>query len=231
MYAIIRQGNGKFYTTMVFGYYDYPKNEWDYMHRYCVVLNEEKNGLILQPVFAEKELVPTVIFTDNDESNWKKINDNIMSVFFLPTEELYNWVLDQKVPDDLLQKCIAMDAEYDYNPYPYILNEKDVHDLLWAVGGFHDGKISEIKQTGDVLYVAMTDIWGCNLEMWFEGDTEYDISSRNPELYDPYWGGGTIFFHEDHIYLVDDEYATIANVTNGWCWFKARKMKYHLIPV
>lgn len=137
MYAIIRQGNGKFYTTTVFGYYDYPKNKWDYKHRYCVVLNEEKNSLILQPMFAEKGLVSTVIFTDNDESNWKKINDNIMSVFFLPTEELYNWVLDQKVPDDLLQKCIAM----------------------------------------------------------------------------------------------DDEYATIENVTNGWCWFKARKMKYHLIPV
>lgn len=66
MYAIIRQGNGKFYTTMVFGYYDYPKNKWDYKHRYCVVLNEEKNGLILQPMFAEKGLVSTVIFTDND---------------------------------------------------------------------------------------------------------------------------------------------------------------------
>ena len=73
-------------------------------------------------------------------------------------------------------------------------------------------------------------MWGCDIEVWFSGEVSYDTSSRNPEEFDPYWGDSTVFFHDGFVYLIDDEYATVENAKDGWCWFKARHMKYHVIP-
>lgn len=117
--------------------------------------------------------------------------------------------------------------EYSFNEYPKIRSELDIRNLDWAVGGFHDGRIEKLEKDGDQLYVRFSDLWGCNLEIWFEGDIEYDVSSRDPELYDPYWFGGTVIIQDGFIYLIDDEDATVEDVAKGWCYFKARKMKYH----
>ena len=44
MYAIIREGDGRFYTSMVFGYHKIN----DITYR--IILNKEKTALIKQPV-------------------------------------------------------------------------------------------------------------------------------------------------------------------------------------
>lgn len=48
----------------------------------------------------------------------------------------------------------------------------------------------ELKRKGygndGTLYLRFDGNWGCEIEMWFWGDLEYDTSSRNPEEYDSY---------------------------------------------
>ena len=84
MYAIIREGNGSFYTSMVFGYYK-SSNYDDYKNSFYIVLNKEKKALIKQPVFQQdtKYLNTMVLITDADDSNWNKINRYEGSITFI----------------------------------------------------------------------------------------------------------------------------------------------------
>ena len=54
MYAIIREGNGKFYTSMVFGYYKSSADS-DYKNRFWIILNKEKTALVKQHVLQQME--------------------------------------------------------------------------------------------------------------------------------------------------------------------------------
>lgn len=96
MHAIIRQGNGKYYISSVFGYYSDVKSEDDYQRylerihsTYYVVFNEEKTKLIkwfnIQP--DTEYLIKQVLIIDFDESGWI-INeqDDTGGVEFLPRE-------------------------------------------------------------------------------------------------------------------------------------------------
>lgn len=233
MYAIVREGNGQYYMSMVFGYYDMGRNSNDYKHRYWVVLNKEKTALVNQATLFpdSKTLSPVVLIVDSDESNWRKDNDKMQSVDFLPTETLFDLIENNTISEELLQLCIILDKEYVYNPYPEVSSEKDIKDLEeWVAGRFHDAYISKLEESENELYVYFKGMWGCDIEVWFSGEVSYDTSSRNPEEFDPYWGDSTVFFHDGFVYLIDDEYATVENAKDGWCWFKARHMKYHVIP-
>lgn len=233
MYAIVREGNGQYYMSMVFGYYDKGRGQNDYGHRYWVVLNKDKTALINQAALFpdSRYLSPAVLIVDSDQTNWRMDNDKKQSVDFLPTEKLFKLIESNTVPEDALQQCINLDNEYVYNPYPEISTEKDIENFIdWVAGGFHDAYISKVEESENELYVYFKGMWGCDIEVWFSGDVSYDTSSRNPEESDPYWFDSTLFFHEGFLYLIDDECATIENTRDGWCWFKARYMKYHVIP-
>lgn len=66
--------------------------------------------------------------------------------------------------------------------------------------------------------------------MWFSGDVSYDVSSRNPEEFDPYWLDSTMVLKDGFIYLVDEGDMEIEDIGEAFCWFKARNVKYHIIP-
>ena len=68
------------------------------------------------------------------------------------------------------------------------------------------------------------------MEVWFSGDLEYDTSSRDPEECDPYWYGSAVILHNGFVYFVDEEDMTVDKITPGYCYFKARHMKYKVIP-
>lgn len=80
------------------------------------------------------------------------------------------------------------------------------------------------------LHLIFDGIWGCNIEMWFWGDLEYDTESRNPEFEDPYWFDSTLIMQDGFIYLVDGEDMTVDEITSEYCYFKAIHMKYKIIP-
>ncbi|MCI8491313.1 MAG: hypothetical protein HFJ04_13925 [Lachnospiraceae bacterium] len=73
-------------------------------------------------------------------------------------------------------------------------------------------------------------MWGCKIEILLEGDISYQTESRNPELYDPYWYGATMIRQDGYIYLMDEEDMKVEDISDESCWFRSRRVKYHVIP-
>ena len=145
-------------------------------------------------------------------------------------EVLLSLVDSNNVPIEFTQKCIDMDSSYYYESIREIVTSEDIRDLEWVSGGFHDAYISEMKDNGDQLYLLFDGTWGCKIEVWFDGDLSYDISVRNSELYDPYWVGSTVSIQDGFVYLIDEEGVSVEDINSNYCWFKAKNMKYRVIP-
>ncbi len=231
MYAIIREGDGRFYTSTAFGYYK-SSDKKDYKNRFWVILNKDKTALIKQPVFKQntKYLIPMILITDADESDWNKISDNEESVNFLPTHELPSMIDNNTVPSELTKKCIELDSAYRYESIRNVNNLNDIRDLECVSCGFHDAFIAEMKEYDDSLYVLFDGTWGCKIEVWFEGDVYYNVSSIDPKTMDPYWYDCTIMIEDGFVYLVDEADVSVSEINSEYCWFKARTMKYRVIP-
>ncbi len=240
MYAIVRQGEGKFYVSPVFGYYNDVKSKDDYQRYlesiytpYYVIWDEKGEQLIrcFKMQQNTKYLIPQILIIECSQDDWILDEDGIGGVDFLP-RELADQIIDSgEIPSEIFEKCKAVSKEYTYEPVQEIVTEKDIHNLEWVSGDFHDAYIEECKLLDDgSLYVLFDGIWGCEIEIWFSGDIEYDISSRNPDEDDPYWYGSTVMIQDGYIYLVDEEEMSVEQISEGYCWFKARHMKYHIIP-
>lgn len=240
MHAIIRQGEGKYYVSTVFGYYQDVKSEDDYQRYlerihspYYVVWDEDHEKLVkcfaMQP--NTKYLIPLVLVIDSDQTGWIVDEDGIGGLEFLPRHLADDCIEQGSLPESILQKCREADSGYTYEPYKEIKSEKDILDLQWASGYFHDARIAKGELQNDKkLYLLFDGIWGCSIEMWLWGDLEYDTSSRDPEECDPYWFGSTILFQDGFIYFVDEDEMKVDQITEEYCFFKARHLKYHIIP-
>ena len=137
----------------------------------------------------------------------------------------------EQQPPDIIDKCLEMDTGYVYDETPEIKVETDTENLEWASGGFHDARIlkEELQEDG-TLYLRFDGTWGCEIEVWFWGDLEYDTSSRDPELYDPYWFGSTVILQDGFVFFVDDDDMTVDQITKDYCYFKARSSSIFPIP-
>ncbi|HCT91351.1 MAG TPA: hypothetical protein DF613_08220 [Lachnospiraceae bacterium] len=240
MHALIRQGNGKYYVSAVFGYYRdieseeghrrYPENIYE---PYYVVFDPGKTHLIrwstMQP--DTEYLIPQLLIVDSDRQDWILADDHTGGVHFLTREAADKMIAEGTVPQDILEKCLKIDRGYIYNEYPEVINEKDIENLYWASGGFHDAYIQQQKLLDDgILYLKFDGTWGCTIEVWFWGDLAYSTDSRDAEFSDPYWFGSTVILQNGFVYFVDGEDMRVEDIGEGYCWFRARHMKYHIIP-
>lgn len=240
MHAIIRQDDGKYYVSAVFGYYrdvtateDYKRYIESIHKPYWIVWDSEKKRLIrwLSMVPDTKYIIPQILIVDSERNNWNLDEEEVGCVDFLSRELLDSFLDDEIQPEEILSKCRAMDAGYVYNEITEVKNQQDIEDLNWVFGGFHDARIAKEKLQNDgTLYLRFDGTWGCEIEVWFSGDLEYDTSSRAPEECDPYWYGSTVILHNGFVYFVDEEDMTVDKITSGYCYFKARHMKYKVIP-
>ena len=240
MHAIIRQDDGKYYVSAVFGYYrdvtateDYKRYIESIHKPYWIVWDSEKKRLIrwLSMVPDTKYIIPQILIVDSERNNWNLDEDGVGCVDFLSRELLDSFLDDEIQPEEILSRCRAMDAGYVYNEITEVKNQQDIEDLDWVSGGFHDARIAKEKLQDDgTLYLRFDGTWGCEIEVWFSGDLEYDTSSRDPEECDPYWYGSAVILHNGFVYFVDEEDMTVDKITPGYCYFKARHMKYKVIP-
>ena len=225
MHAIVREKNGNYYITPVFGYLGGK-------YQYYFVWNKDRNRISKLSVYEEngRYLTRGIIIVDSDQSNWIMDENGIGCIDFLTLDQLEEIVCMNDQPEDILKKCREMDEGYEYEERPEIKTEKDTEDLMWAAGCFHDAFIEkEEMQEDGKLYVLFDGIWGCKVEMWFWGNLEYDTSSR-AEYGDKWWMDSSILFEDGFIYLVDDEGITVDKISKGYCFFKARHVQYHIIP-
>ena len=240
MYAIVRQGDGKYYTSVVFGYYQSVTATDDYQrylerihNRWFIVLNAEKTALVKQVIYDpnNKYLIPLVLITDEDTSGWTLREDYQGAVDFLPEAALFEMVERGEVPEELLRRCIELDKQARYEPYPEIRTQRDIENLECVSGYFHDAYIDKLETLENgALYLLFDGVWGCKIEMWFAGDVAYAVESRNPEKWDQYWMDSTVLLQDGYIWLIDDADMTPEELNDGYCWFRARRVKYHVIP-
>lgn len=240
MHAIIRQGNGKYYVSAVFGYFKdirsadaHERYLEDTYKSFYVIWDEKKEKLIRWFAMEQNTrfLIPQVLVVDSEQEDWVKDEDGSEHVSFLSREEASKVCDSGYLTQDLREKCLLVDDGYGFDPYPEIRTQRDIDNLDWVSGNFHDAYIKEIKtlDSGE-LYVLFDGVWGCKIELWFRDDVEYDISSRDVEAYDIYWFGSTVILQDGFVYLVDDKDMTVEQIDKGFCYFKARHMKYHVIP-
>ena len=70
MHAIVRKGNGEYYTSVILGCYD---DSNDYTHRYFIVLNESKDKITKQAMFnpdKKPHLDQMVLLIDDNQNDW-----------------------------------------------------------------------------------------------------------------------------------------------------------------
>jgi hypothetical protein len=241
MYGIVKKSDGKYYTSMIFGYY-YSVDATDEYEQYLqriynqayFVLNEDKTKLVKKPIFEKdnRYLDPQVLVTDSDDSDWIYSDERNGLVDFLT--EFKDCDIENQLPNYVLQKCIDLDATYHYIEYPEIRTKTDIQNFMTVTGGMHDARIENVEEVdGNSIHVTFEGVWGAKLEIWFAGDVSYDIEGRNPKYCDPYWFDGSVFFQDGFVWLVDDENIESLDEpieTTGYVWFKARKMTYHITP-
>ncbi|WP_343208026.1 hypothetical protein [Anaerolentibacter hominis] len=233
MNAIIRQGNGEYYCSAVFGCYDDGKEAYSY-GMYYIVLNQNKTKLVKQPLFhpdRSQSLDKMVLIFDGDQTNWVVDEKGFGGVDFLPKEESLRIVDTGRIDDDLLNKCLQMDSSVQFSEYNEIKTEQDMERFMMVTGGFHDAVISKLEQKQDgSVSVSFDGIWGCSVEIYFQGDVTYCTESRNPALHDPYWFDASVLMENGYFIFVDEENVSADVINDNYCWFRAKSMAYHLIP-
>ena len=240
MHAMVCQGNGKYYISAVFGYFrditaidEHEKYIQSIYNPYWIVWDEEKKRLIkwLNMVPNDKYINPQILIIDSEQKNWNMDDDGVGCVDFLSRDLLDSFLDKEQQPEDILEKCRLMDAGYIYEEIQEIKGQNDIENLYLASGYFHDAYIAkeELQQDG-TLYLKFEGCWGCEIEIWLWGELEYDTSSKNSDCYDNYWYSSTILQEDGFIYFVDDNNMTVDKIGKGYCYFKARHMKYRIIP-
>ncbi len=233
MHALIRKGNGEYYISAVFGYYSDKKNK-DYYGTYYVVFDENKEKLIKQQTFNPKSkpnLELMVLIVEPDTAGWNEDEHGFGGVEFLSKDDIDYITYKGECPEDIMRKCHELDDSFQYTEYNEIHDAHDIDRLMNVSGYFHDAYIKEIKETENGLYVLFDGAWGCRIELYFEGDISYDLGYRaDPENHDQWWYGSTMLIRDGFIYFIDDDDMTVEAIEPGYCWFKARKVKYKVIP-
>ena len=232
MHAIIRKGNGEYYTSALFGYYSDKKSEYNY-GAYYIALDETKEHLIKQQLFDPRkkpQLDLMVLIVDPDRSGWSEDEHGFGGVDFLSKDEALMIIHEGTCPDEVLEKCRELDSRFHYTEYNEIADDTDIDRLMNVSGWFHDAVIKKMEERDDRLRVLFDGVWGCKIEVFFEGDISYNTESRNPEFYDPYWGGSTMIHQNGYFYFVDEDNMKVEDIREGYCWFKARKVAYRVIP-
>lgn len=238
MYAMIRLGNGKFYTSYVYGYFCPVTAEEDYQrylervhNRYYLVLNEEKNCIVKQFVFNRQNspyLDQSIIIVDDNIDDWE-IDEGGQGCISL-LKKYDPSAIEQSICQEDLLRCLELDKNFIYEPIQTVSNQMDISRLLTASGEFHDACIEKYHSDDDSLYVLFESVWGYRIEVWFDGDVSWSMDSRDPEKCDPYWLIANVFIKDNWIYLVDEGIDDPNEINENYCWFKARRMRYHIIP-
>lgn len=238
MHALILQGNGQYYLSYVFGYYRDSDTENVYdggRTRYWIVWNRNRKRLIrwYDLVQGSPYLILQTLIVDSDQSNWNKDDSDYGygCVDFLSKDLLDSIVDAEEQPEDILARCRAIDEGYVYNDVQEIRTQKDIDDLWWASGGFHDAyiKSKEFEEDG-TLHVLITGTWSCHIEMWFCGDAACDEDTTDPDFFDSYGWGSTVVLQDGFIYFVEDDDRVEDKVNDARWYFKARHMRYKVIP-
>lgn len=156
MYAIVRNKDGTYYTSMVFGYFckmtetdDYKRYLESIHNQFYLVLNEAKDCLIKKYFFPKenKYLDPQILIVDTEQKDWILDEEHHGCASFLCGVDFDADELE--VDPSILGKCIAMDTMQSYQEIVEVKSEADIENLCCVSGCFHDAYIKKCERLGD----------------------------------------------------------------------------------
>ncbi len=248
MHVIVRQGNGKYYVSAVFGIYrdtDEEKDDFllDDKSAYYIILNEEKTALVRQ-YYTDYSInygIRTILEVESSAEGWTVDNNGLGGVDFLPKALALKLTDGKVIPQSLLQKCLEIDRSFCYDEYREVLGEKDAADFRAATNDLYEVKLKAFVELEPGEYYALfEDGWGFDLEMWFGGNVNYNLQS---DLYrcNSKWIGAQFGIYNGTIYLTDsfdgpeaifdDEPALDEYRQSCFRWIKAERARYRIIPL
>ena len=237
MYAIVRNGKGHFYTSAVFGYFcevtatdDYERYLERIHNQFYFVLDEKKERLVKKYVFPKeiKCLDPQILILDTDQTEWTLTSDGQGCISILNGIDLLSD--DFILSEEQLSRCKIIDLQYTYHEIQEISSDNDIKNFDRVSGNLHDAYIKKCEKNNDEIYVLFDGVWGCQIELWFSGNVDFCIESRNPEINDPYWFGSTLIYENGYFYLVDEEDMKVSDITDAYCHFRGQHLRCRVIP-
>lgn len=240
MMAIVKQEDGRHYTSCIFGTYckiTGARGSWqegmEKLHnRFFLVFDRDKTKLIKVYIYPweEEYLAPKILILDTEDAQWRYLDEEKKQgcVDFL--EGLDTEAEEITLTAEQLKKCHAMENNCSYEPYSEIRSEKDAQALLTAAGYFHDGYVKSYTRTEDCVYVLIKGCWGCSVELWFVGNPEAVFPSEAAFDCTEYWFEATILHENGRFYLVDGGDYSFADISAADRCFSGERMKYHIIP-
>ena len=240
MHAIIRLGNGKYYTSAVFG--RFPDESDSDNKDLLIVFNQAKNALIALPQlqFTKDGFISRkIIIYDTHDSSWRYANTNNTHrhygcVAYLNKEKCFDLVhmarkgiVGTGIPD----QCYKDDNAIKLEKWIKVRTDVDIKNLLSIAGDFHDGYVAECqrdKKTGNIR-ALFKGTWGTDIELVFQGEAYCHL--HDPNEYEPWWYDCLLARYRSKIYLIDSSVAKAEDCGN-WdtdC-FCAKELFYHVIP-
>lgn len=233
-----RRCDGGHYISAVFAYYsnvtakrDIMRAQQYYSGSYFAVFDRDKKRLIKHCQFQVGFFIDKSILIIDSDSTGFVVNENGEGCVDFLSKELLDSILDSDCqPQDIIEKCRAIDSACRYEPVREIKTQKDITDLEKAVMNFLDVYINYVELLDDgALYLFMDGCWGCKVEIWFRGELEYRTSGID-DYAGKNWYSSTLLIHDGFIYFTDSTEIPVDEITNSHCHFKARHMKYKIIP-
>ena len=233
MHAIIRLGQGKFYTSAVFGKYHDENGD------YFIVYDQTKTKLVkihsVDTNLLDRSLASRIIIFDDSDIGWKfemGSNRKYGGLSFLSKNEALNLVKSGKMPglpSTLATECQLADNATVLPKWFTVTSEREAERLKIISDGFKDAFVSECQKhtkTGDIR-VLFEGLPGYQLELIFTGDAYCHL--HDPEQDQPWWYDSLIEYKNGYIYLIDSAEASISQFFN-WSTdcFRAQKLFYRI---
>lgn len=240
MHAIIRLGNGRYYTSAVFG--RFPDESSSDNKDLLVVFNQAKNALIALPQleFTKDGFISRhVIIYDTHDASWRYSNikgthRHYGSVAYMNKEQCFDLVhMAQKgiINTGIPEKCFKDDQAIPLEKWTKVRTDIEIRNLLSIAGDFHDAYVAECqrdKKTGNIR-ALFKGAWGTDIELVFQGEAICHL--HDPNEYEPWWYDCKLARHRGKIYLIDSSEARPEDCEN-WDtdYFCAKDLFYHIIP-
>ena len=237
MHAIIRLGNGQYYTSAVFG--RYPDESSSDNRDLLIVFNQAKDRLIALPEleFTKDGFISRkVIIFDTHDSSWRYSygKRHYGGVAYLSKKDCLSLIekFDKGLKNTPIpEKCFTDDQAIKLERWNRIRTDYDIKNLLSIANSFHDGYVAECqrdRKTGNIR-VLFQGTWGTDVELIFQGEASCHL--HDPNEYEPWWYDCTLARHRSKLYLID---SSEANPEDFETWdtdcFCAKEIYYHVIP-
>ena len=233
MQAIIRCGNGEFYCSPLFGFYFNRNSGSNPFDAYVVCFNKRRDRLVKQLLYDPNKkpyLNLMVLITDNDKTDWTTNDSGYEGVDFLPLNTVSEIINKDIIPEEIVNKCKQLDLHEDFSDFKPVKTKHDIEKLMLITGNFHDAIISTlVRQPDNSLYVLFDGVWGCTVELVFSDDVAYNTDNNSLEFQGPYWFEAFAAVKDEYIYFADVDMEN-HELSDDDCWFRAKSMKYRIIP-